>query len=345
MLHRMYFVALVSLLPAVAQQPPRIVNARIETRSAAAGLEKEFRNLVDHIAGPAWTGYAVAGIPGRGQICCFSGDHSCTCALEEKKGNFHTTRSGPVSLEGGEELVVLFRIEQKRVQKIRFFSGDCELDAGGRPLYWLTGVRPQESLALLASFVEGADTRAGEQALAAVAHHGDPAADSYMERFVAPGKPDKVRERAVFWLGATRGKRGFEMLRRLVRDDASDRLREKAIFALSVSKEPEAADVMMHSARNDKSARVRGQALFWLAQKAGRKAVSTIAAALENDPETEVKKRAVFALSQLPKDEGVPMLIQVARTNRNPEVRKQAIFWLGQSKDDRALAFFEEILK
>ncbi len=60
---------------------------------------------------------------------------------------------------------------------------------------------------------------------------------------------------------------------------------------------------------------------------------------------TEVKKRAVFALSQLPKSEGVPLLIQVARTNRNPEVRKQAVFWLGQSRDERALKFFEEILK
>jgi len=67
--------------------------------------------------------------------------------------------------------------------------------------------------------------------------------------------------------------------------------------------------------------------------------------AIANDPETEVKKRAVFALSQLPKDEGVPLLIQIARTNRNPEVRKQAMFWLGQSKDQRAIAFFEEILK
>ncbi len=39
------------------------------------------------------------------------------------------------------------------------------------------------------------------------------------------------------------------------------------------------------------------------------------------------------------------MLIQVAKSNRNAAVRKQAIFWLGQSNDERALAFFEEILK
>ena len=41
----------------------------------------------------------------------------------------------------------------------------------------------------------------------------------------------------------------------------------------------------------------------------------------------------------------MPLLIQTARSNKNPAVRKQAFFWLGQSKDQRAIAFFEQILK
>ncbi len=72
---------------------------------------------------------------------------------------------------------------------------------------------------------------------------------------------------------------------------------------------------------------------------------SAINDAIANDPETDVKKKAVFALTQMPNGDGVPLLIQVARTNRNSEVRKQAVFWLGQSKDERALAFIEEVLK
>jgi HEAT repeat protein len=110
-------------------------------------------------------------------------------------------------------------------------------------------------------------------------------------------------------------------------------------------RDAEATTRLIATARAHASGRVRGDALFWLAQRAGARIASTIADAIANDPETEVKKRAVFALSQLPKDEGVPLLIQIARTNRNPEVRKQAMFWLGQSKDQRAIAFFEEILK
>ena len=55
--------------------------------------------------------------------------------------------------------------------------------------------------------------------------------------------------------------------------------------------------------------------------------------------------KAVFAISQLPKDEGVPKLIELAQTHRDPEVRKQAMFWLGQSGDERAVEFFEAVLK
>jgi HEAT repeat protein len=67
--------------------------------------------------------------------------------------------------------------------------------------------------------------------------------------------------------------------------------------------------------------------------------------AIVDDPDREVRKKAVFSLSQLPKDEGVPKLIAVARTHRDPEVRKQAMFWLGQSGDERAVQFFEDVLR
>jgi hypothetical protein len=313
-------LSLFSLLPLAAQQP-RVANAKLETRSASAGLEKEFRALAGSLEGPAWIGYAVPAIAGRHQMCC--------CSAQ------------PVKLESSGDLTVLFRVQQKSVGTIRILSRDCEFDAGGLPLHWLTEVRPAESLALLSSFV---NDRLADSAITAIALHAGPAADQVLERFVAAGQPEAIRKKTAFWLGAARGKRGYELLRQMLRDDPSERVRDKVVFALSVSKEPEALDAMLQAARNDKSSHVRGQALFWLGQKAGQKAAA-IQDAIENDPDTDVKKRAVFALSQLRKDEGVPLLIQVARSNRNPAVRKQAIFWLGQSKDLRALDFFEEILK
>jgi HEAT repeat protein len=246
--------------------------------------------------------------------------------------------------------VVLYRVEAKKVLRIRLASANCTLDVSGLPFLWLNGVKPAESVALLETYVHGApfethgDHGIAHDALSAVALHADPTADRAFQSFVKPDQPEELRRQAAFWLGAARGKTGLLALQQMVKSDASSDVRAHVAFALSVSHESGAIEEMIHMAHDDSSSRVRGQALFWLAQKAGKKAVSTIAGAIENDPDTDVKKKAVFALSQLPKDEGVPKLIEVAQTNRNPEVRKQAMFWLGQSNDPRALAFFEKVL-
>jgi hypothetical protein len=283
---------------------------------------------------PAWIGYTVPAVPGHEQNCDY-GD-----------GYGRSVRApGPVHLEPPDQVQIMLRIQDNHVGKIRAISGDCQLDADGVPLRWIRDVNPAESLAFLESFAAANSDHVRDGAVAAIALHADVAADAALERFAAAGQPQPLREKAVFWMGAARGRRGYENLRRIVTSDASDEIREKAIFALSISKEPQSVDTMIGVAHHDASSRVRGQALFWLAHKAGQKAVGAISAAIDNDPDTEVKKKAVFALQQLSNGEGVPMLIQVARQNRNPAVRKQAMFWLGQSNDPRALAFFEEVLK
>jgi len=358
-------LAIVGLAAGAAfAQQPRIGNAKMQTRSAAAGLDREFRAAVAVATEPTWIGYAMATLS-DGQMCCwdsadsYRGNNCCgRCRLErgENQGistcNDDKNTGGKVKLEAPRNMVILFRAENKLVEKIRTFSEDCEIDAGGVSVVWLTDVKPAESVALLATFV-GDDGAADEKparsrldgAVSAVALHADASADRAMESFIAAGQPDRVREQAIFWLGSARGARGFEMLKKIVREDSSPRIREKAVFALYVSRQAGATDEIIRAAKEDASSKVRGQALFWLAQKAGSKAAGAITAAIENDPDTEVKKKAVFALSQLPKDDGVPKLIEVARNNRNPAVRKQAMFWLGQSNDPRALSFFEEVLK
>ncbi len=255
-----------------------------------------------------------------------------------------------VSLEPPTEFLIVARVENGAVMRLRTFTPDCDIDAAGMPLVWLTDVKPDDSVAWLASLVAAAPEtgelhdRVAKPAIAAIALHNTPAADRALESFTATNRPEWLRSDTAFWLGNARGEEGARLLARIVTDDPSDRVREKATFGLSVSKQPSALRVLVGAARNDKSARVRGQALFWLAHKAGQQAASAITDAITSDPEAAVKKKAVFALSQLPKDEGVPLLIQVARTNKNAEVRKQAMFWLGQSKDPRAVQFFEEVL-
>ncbi|HTU32873.1 MAG TPA: HEAT repeat domain-containing protein [Candidatus Acidoferrum sp.] len=352
-------VLFIGLGTAVAKaQAPQITNAKTETRAAAADFTAQLRDAVRSQQGPAWFGYSVAAVAGDHQMCCGSYEDGqmvgCGACRLEDENNGNSVRSDSssdtqtVKLEGPRQFVVMLRAEHGTVGRIRTFSEDCQLDAGGVPVIWFTGVSGSASVAALTPFVESGDDAEGDHvgnsALAAIALTDDPSADQALQKFVAPDQPEKRREHAAFWLGAERGHAGYEVLQKLARGDSSEDFRAKVAFDLYVSKDPAAVDEMIRMAKNDESEHVRGQAIFWIAQKAGKKAVSTITDAIANDPNTEVKKRAVFALSQLPREEGVPLLINVAKTNANPAVRKQAIFWLGQSHDPRALAFFEEIL-
>jgi hypothetical protein len=345
-------VGLVASVPASAQ--PRVVNAQTSVHSAADGLQPVFQSLVDSQIEPAWIGYSVPATRAAQSTCCSevwsSEGQTATCRLEggaSRPGGIST--ADRVELEGPKAIVVLYRVEDRRVGRIRFFSESCQLDAGGLPFRVLNDVRTDQSVALLESFarqITGDRKQDGRahSALASLSFHADPSADRVLERLAGAGSPERLREQAIFWLGTARGRTGYEALLRLLEQEKSPRIRERLTFAFYVSSERDAVDTLVTMARNDPQPRVRGQALFWLARKAGQKAVGELTHAVQNDPETEVRKRAVFGLAQLPKDQGVPLLIQVARSNPDGEVRKQAIFWLGQSRDDRALAFFEEIL-
>jgi HEAT repeat protein len=335
--------------PAAAQS--NIRNADVRTR-AAGDLMRTFQEL-SAAEGPHWIGYSVAAQNPDWNACChsdWSRGRGC-CTIEENSGESLTIGSEATprqaSLEGG-EVVVLIRVAARQVNRVRTFSQNCEIDAGGRTVHWLTGVQPAASVALLAGILDartsGDKDRIVDGAMIAIAAHADPAADLALERLIAPERPLRIRKQAAFWAANSRGRTGFELVRRAMERDTDDAFRRHAIFALSQGSEPDATNALIHFARKDASARVRGEALFWLAQKAGRNATGAITEAIDNDPDTKVKERAVFALSQLPKDEGVPKLIEVARTNRNAKVRQQAMFWLGQSRDTRALEFFEEIL-
>jgi hypothetical protein len=363
---------LMSLLAAPAAAQVRIDNATVTRHSAAAGLERTFRPLVKNAADPYWIAYAVPVVDGDRVMCCWtsssgttwidggvafrsSGDTCCgACNIEPGRNDGISISTGDraartVQLESS-RFSVFYRVVAGAVERVRIFSEECALNAGGRAVQWMDDVKPSESVALLLSLVGpsepvGRSDRVIDGSITAIALHDEPSADAALEALVARDRSDRIRKKAAFWMGQARGRRGFDTLRRLVADDPSTAFRKSAVFALSQSREAEAVPALVQLAKRDASPEIRGEALFWLAQKAGRKAAEAITEAIENDPETEVKKRAVFALSQLPKDEGVPLLISIARNNRNPVVRKQAIFWLGQSRDARALAFFEEVLK
>ncbi len=283
----------------LAAQPRLLTNAKLETRSAALGLEREFRALLAAEPQPAWIGWSVPSVR----------SYSLGCEYVSHDG---WAAPGVIHLEPPDRAVILFRVVNRSLERIRALSPDCEIDAGGVPVHWLNDVKPPESVALLAGLAADAEI-AGNGALGAIAMHDDAAADDALDRFAAAGQPEEIRRRAIGWLGSARGSHGLETLRSLLSGDASPALRVRTIGAIANSRQPDALNLLIATARNDR------------------------------DP--QVQRRAISALGNLPAGKGVPVLIEIAQTSKSVDMRKHAMNALQQTHDPRALGFFEQVLQ
>lgn len=311
-------------------QPKLLVNAKLDTQSAAGGLEPAFKALLAAQPQPVWIGYTVPSTRTFNLGCESNGDG--------------WGPSGTVHLEPPDHALILFRVVDGAVERIRSLSPDCQIDAGGVPVHWLSDVQPAQSVALLASIATNYDLPYNS-AMSAIAVHADPAADQALERFLRPDQPQPLRLRVVSWMGSARGKQGLEVLKNLIANDPDERVRERAVNAVSSSREPEALDLLISIARSDKNARLRAQAIADLGRKSPHKVIPTLTNAIENDSDLDVQRRAVSALQSMPDGEGIPLLINVVRTTKSPDVRRQAMSSLRSSRDPRALSFFEDVLK
>jgi HEAT repeat protein len=340
-------LAFTAALPA---QQPKVSNAQFKTEPVEQNLASTV-NRASHSNDQLWLGYELAALPGTHLTTCSDwsdasqSDNDC-CGeyrLEDERG-VHSSSNGQAS----PNVYILLRFDKAELVKVRAIASGCHLNAGGVNFDWVTGVKPEESIAFLAGLTNhGSDhNRVVEGALMAISFHAAPEATHVLEQIASSSESEHTREQAAFWLGVQRGHDGFVALKSLENKSTDDaRFREKLTFDFSQNSDPAAEDQLLHMAKFDSDSRVRGQALFWIAQKAGKRATGALTDAIQNDPETDVKKKAVFALSQLPKDESIQQLIHVADTNSNLVVRKEAFFWLGQSQDPRALAYLEQVLK
>jgi hypothetical protein len=331
--------------PTVEPDPP-VRAGRIERQRVEGDLEAAIAAIQRTDAGPLWIGWRVPAESTRRSPNQARWGDPRRCVLEDDG----RVRGDGFSVHGDtDEISILLRSESDALTRVVFTDVRCPVDAGSRTVYWLDGVSPEASVALLAEFVESGwqsgeeARRPGKDALPALAMHRTSAADAALTAFTTPDRPRALRKDAAFWLAAARGSQGAAAVERLARTDADERFRDHLTFVLTLTGE-RGTDTLIDLARTDASTKVRRQALFWLGQQAGTRAVAAVEQAVD-DPDRAIRKHAVFSLSQLPSDEGVPRLIEVARTHRDPEVRKQAMFWLGQSGDERAVTFFESLLK
>ena len=122
-------VAAAALGTAAAAQQPRVENGAVAVQTASSPLASTFRALVSAQAEAAWIGYAVQVADRDRVMCCFnsgttfvngvvSGNETCcgACTLEGSSGTNISSRTegasptGPVKLEAGDQMVVLFLV-------------------------------------------------------------------------------------------------------------------------------------------------------------------------------------------------------------------------------------------
>lgn len=295
---------LVVLGTSVAAQQPRLVNGKLATQPVNGSLTQAFNSLVAAQADVAWIGYAVPASDRDRTMCCWtsadgtshisgtiSGEVPCCggCRLEPAvegtpRTPVNAPQTGAIKLEGADRMVVLFRIVDRQVERIRSYSEDCALDAGGRTVTWLQDVRASDSVALLASLVgveAGRKTRVTSAALSAISMHADASASSTVERLARSHAAPAVRSDAIFWLGQMAGAKVAATISAVVENDPDTEVKKRAVFALSQLPRGEGVPLLIDVATKNPNPAVKKQAIFWLGQSKDPRAIDFFAQILK----------------------------------------------------------------
>jgi hypothetical protein len=194
-------------LGAYAQQP-NIRNAKLKVEPAQPGLRTQIDALVQSQQ-ITWIGYEIAlvshahpsgcsGWNGRG------GEQGCCGVYWLEDDDHRDSNSVDANVpQAPRHMYVFMRAEGGSIAKVRAVMPDCQLDAGGRPVEWLTGVKGEDSVALLAALIPRdagkAERRFTDDVLVAIALHETTAATRALTNFASSTQPAQIREKAAFW--------------------------------------------------------------------------------------------------------------------------------------------------
>jgi HEAT repeat protein len=331
-------IVLSAVLPLFAQQPT-VIHGQVTSEATDHGLSPVIDRLKQQ-KDATWVGYSIPVVSKFS-----SGWNSSRIDYLEGNGDSFANDSDRTS-PSSDHALILLRIAEGAVMRLRVESSERELDAGGLRFVWLSGVSPDDSVRVLTDLArKGDDRRLRDSAVFTISLHQADAATIALVTLADAGNDLGLREKAAFWLASQRGHDGLAAIQRFAHEDTDPKFREKLTFDLTLSKDPEALNELIRMAHDDASPQVRKQAQFWMATKGGKRVTADLVSLAKKDPNDQIRKSAVFALSRLPGDEAATQLIAVADSSKDPDVRRQAIFWLGQSNDPRALDYLTKLLK
>ena len=250
------------------------------------------------------------------------------------------------------------------------------------PVYWAGRISNEESLNYLKSIVDSSAPelkRLSERATFAIALHDDARVDAILTEMIRRPLEEPMRSRAIYWLGNTpetaakntlfteivrnnqessdvrnaamsalamsRSAAVLPLLQNLFETMTTHDLKRRALTGVSRNDNSDAAATyLIHVAEAGKDMELRKSAIANLGRIAGQKSLGALSSTVDGDADVELQKQAVVAIGRRPKDEAVPILIRTARNHPKMAVRKLAIQVLGQTGDERAVAFFRELL-
>jgi hypothetical protein len=246
---------LVLIATAAAAQTPRLSNGRIEPH-ATTNIAKDLPALAATLSEPMWIGYAQPMIDGDHNMCDYWND-----------GNRFSQSTDPIRLEPADFFFVLFRVEEKQITRIRTYSANCPLDAGGKAVHWFTNVAVNDSVNYMKSFIGTTATRKlNDSAVTVLAlTDGDQPLNELL-RLARDGGTSQVKGNALFWLAQRAGQKAVGTITAAIENDPDTDVKKKAVFALSQLPKDEGVPLLIQQARTNKNPVVRKQAMFWLGQ-------------------------------------------------------------------------------
>jgi len=237
------------------RQTPRLSNGRIEPHTTT-NIARDVPALAATLSEPMWIGYAQPLIDGDHQMCDYWNN-----------GNRYTQSTDPIRLEPADFFFVMFRVEEKQITRIRTYSANCPLDAGGKAVHWFNNVSVNDSVNYMKTFMGPNQPRKfNDSAVTVLALTEGDRALTELLALARDGATSAVKGNALFWLAQRAGAKAIGTITAAIENDPDTKVKEKAVFALSQLPREEGVPLLIQQARNNKNPVVRKQAMFWLGQ-------------------------------------------------------------------------------
>ena len=274
-------------------QQPKVTHAQMSVKSA-----DNLRREIAAVQTATWIGYSVPAMhrinSGWDEVVYLEGSDSDHFQSAEKDGAIPPA-------------VILLRVTAGKVERVQMEEMDREIDAGGLPFVWLTGVSPADSVKTLKSVI---DTNIAEEAKADA------------NKVVPPPPPTGDRERDRIERDVQREEtRKFE------------RLQGRALSAIAIENCPEATSALKSFTAASYTPTMRERAAFWLANERGTEGFQAVSELLKSDKDEAFRVKLVFDLTLVKGDSqktAIDELIALAKADAMTKVRTQSQFWLAQ---------------